>query len=127
MGANRAQRRRQEREQIREWKHKNQYERMMSFRKNGITENDLSDEYEKGYREGYMYSAELLLKKMYAAIATELLDSGNPKEDVIQFVVGVDHRFSLMFDADDEIDAVYDKIGVRFNVDRNAINRVEEI
>ena len=62
---------------------------------------------------------------MYAAIAQELIEAGNPKDDVITFLHGVDHRFSVIFDADDEIDRIYDAIGVKFIIDRNAINRVE--
>lgn len=127
MGANRQQRRRQEREQLREWKQKNQYEQVLALRKNGITEKDLDASYKKGYDEGYMYASECFLKKMYAAIAQELLSSGNPNDDVVAFVCNVDHRFGLMYDADDEVEAVYDKLKVRFNIDRHAVNRVEEI
>ena len=65
------------------------------------------------------------MRKMYAAIAKELLAAGNDREEVVSFVKGVDHRFAVMYDAEEEIDDVYDEIGVRFNVDRNAIERLE--
>ena len=131
MGANRAQRRQQERDQMREWKQKGTYDRMMSIRKNGITEKDLQHMYQDGYKEGYMYSAEKFFRKMYAAMAKELIEAGNTKDDVIDYKEPhqkeVDRRFAVMFDAEDEIDSVYDLIGVRFDVSRNALERVEEI
>ena len=126
MGAvNRQQRRKQEREQIREWKDQGRYGQVLSLQRNGITQKDLDAAYNDGYKEGYLFSAEAFMKRMYAAIAMELIEAGNPKDDVISFMHGVDHRFSVIFDADEEIDKVYDNIGVRFVIDRNAIERIE--
>ena len=116
-----------EREQMRQWKRTGDYDRMIQIQKNGITAKDLDKAYKKGYDEGYMYAAEGFMKKMYAAIAKELTVAGNPPDDVVGFVKGVDHRFAVMFDADEEIDEVYDLLGVRFNIDRNDINRIEEV
>lgn len=126
MGAvNRQQRRKQERDQIREWKDQGRYGQVLSLQRNGITQKDLDAAYNDGYKEGYLFSAEAFMKRMYAAIAMELIEAGNPKDDVISFMHGVDHRFSVIFDADEEIDKVYDNIGVRFVIDRNAIERIE--
>ena len=126
MGAvNRQQRRKQERDQIREWKDQGRYGQVLSLQRNGITQKDLDAAYNDGYKEGYLFSAEAFMKRMYAAIAMELIEAGNPKDDVISFMHGVDHRFSIIFDADEEIDKVYDNIGVRFVIDRNAIERIE--
>ena len=126
MGAvNRQQRRKQEREQIREWKDQGRYGQVLSLQRNGITQKDLDEAYNDGYRNGYLFSAEAFMKRMYAAMAMELIEAGNPKDDVISFVKGVDHRFSVIFDEDEEIDKVYDSIGIRFIIDRNAIDRVE--
>lgn len=127
MGVNREFRRRQEREQVREWKQKGQYQQLMSFQRNGITTKDLDKARKDGYEDGYMYASECFLKKIYAAIAQELLDAGNDKDEVVSFVHNVDHRFAVMFDADDEINDVYQRIGIRFNIDRNAIDRIEEV
>lgn len=126
MGAvNRQQRRKQERDQIRAWKDQGRYGQVLSLQRNGITEKDLDQSYNDGYKEGYLFASECFMKRMYAAIAQELIEAGNPKDDVITFLHGVDHRFSVIFDADDEIDRIYDAIGVKFIIDRNAINRVE--
>ena len=122
---NRQQRRKQERDQIRAWKDQGRYGQVLSLQRNGITQKDLDAAYNDGYKEGYLFSAEAFMKRMYAAIAMELIEAGNQKDDVISFMHGVDHRFSVIFDADEEIDKVYDNIGVRFVIDRNAIERIE--
>ena len=46
---------------------------------------------------------------------------------MVSFISGVDHRFAVMYDADDEIDDVYREIGVRFVIDKNAIERIERV
>ena len=125
MGANRALRRRQTREKMQEWVRTGEAEKVRILSANGIRPQDLDDQYKKGYEDGYLTATEAFLKKMYAAIAKELLVAGNDREDVVSFVKSTDHRFAVMFDADEEIEDVYDEIGVRFNVDRNAIDRIE--
>lgn len=125
MGANRAMRRRQQREELQKWVRDGTAERVRKMSQGGITPAELEEYHKKGYEEGYLFASECFLKKIYAAIAKELLLAGNDRDDVISFVKGVDHRFAVMFDADEEIDDVFDEIGVRFNVDRNAIERVE--
>ena len=104
---------------------KSEYEKYKHLIQNGITQRDVDTAYKNGYEEGYLFASECFLKKMYAAIAKELLEAGNDREEVVSFVKGTDHRFAVMFDADEEIEDVYDQIGVRFNVDRNAIERIE--
>ena len=125
MGANRAMRRQQERNQIRAWKEQGRYGQVMSLQRNGIREKDLDTAYKNGYEEGYGFAAQAFFKVMYAAIAKELHEAGNGTDDIISFLQGVDHRVAVMFDADEEIDSVFDLIGVRLNVDKNAIDRVE--
>ena len=125
MGANRAQRRKQQREQIREWRHKDDFAKSMVIMQQGLSQKDLDEAYNNGYQEGYMKHAEEFMRKMYAACAKEMLSAGNDREDVVNFIRNVDHRFSVIYDADDEIDDVYQEIGVYLNVDRNAINHVE--
>lgn len=125
MGTNRAIRRQQEREQIRAWKNQGMYEQVRSLQRNGITEKDLDLSYQNGYKDGYGFAAQGFFKVMYAAIAKELHEAGNGTDDIISFLQGVDHRVAVMFDAEEEIDDVYKLIGVRLNVDKNAIDRIE--
>lgn len=125
MGANRALRRKQVREKMQEWVRTGKAEKVRILSANGIRPQDLDEAYKKGYEEGWITASEAFLRKMYAAIAKELIEAGNDREEVVSFVKGTDHRFAVMFDADDEIEDVYNQIGVRFNVDRNAIERIE--
>jgi hypothetical protein len=125
MGANRAMRRQAERDQIRAWKSQGRYGQVMSLQRNGIQEKDLDAAYKNGYEEGYKYASSAFFKLMYAAIAKELHTAGNSKDDIIDFLVAVDHRVAVMFDADEEIEDVYRLIGVRMNVDKNELDRIE--
>lgn len=127
MGANRAIRRQQERNQIREWKEQGRYGQVLSLQRNGIKEKDLDSAYKNGYEEGYKYASTAFFKLMYAAMAKELHESGNTTDDIINFLHNVDHRVAVMFDADEEIQEIFDLIGVRMNVDKNAIDRIEVI
>ena len=100
---------------------------MMSLQRNGITEKDLNLSYKDGYDTGYMFATKNILKKMFAALAQEMLDAGNSREEVLTCVRNVDQKFSVMYDADDEIDAVYERLGVRFIIDPKSIDRIEEV
>ena len=125
MGVNRQFRRQEQRQKMREWVRDGTAERVRKLSSNGITPDDYEKVRKDSYQEGFMYASELFLKTMYAAIAKELIQAGNDREEVVSFVKGVDHRFATMYDADEEINDVYNEIGVRFNVDRNAIERIE--
>lgn len=122
---NRAMRRRQEREKLQEWVRDGTAERVRKLSVNGITHKDLDEYYKKGYEEGYLYASTAFMKKMYAAIAKELILAGNTKDDVYSFVRGVDQRFAVMFDADEEIDDVFDQIGVRMTLNPDGISTIE--
>lgn len=125
MGLNRQMRRQQTRQKMREWVRDGTAEKVRKLSTNGITPQDMEEAHKKGYEEGFLYASECFLKTMYASIAKELIDAGNDRDEIVSFVKGVDHRFAVMYDADEEINDVYNEIGVRFNVDRNAIERIE--
>lgn len=128
MGANRALRRQQQKATMKEWVRSGQAEKVRRLQQNGITQKDLDDAYNDGYKKGYDYAATAFFRQMYAAIAKELYEAGNPQEDIVSFLHGVDHRFAVMFDADDEIQTIYDLIGVRINVyNENSIDRISEV
>ena len=72
-----------------------------------------------------MYASTAFMKKMYAAIAKELIDAGNPKEEIYMFIHNVDQRFAVMFDADEEIDDVFNQIWIRMNLQQDGISTIE--
>ena len=128
MGAvNRQFRRQQTRAKMREWVRDGTAEKVRKMSVNGITPDDLEAYHKKGYEEGYKYASTAFMKKMYAAIAKELIEAGNPKEEIYMFIHNVDQRFAVMFDADDEIDDVFNQIGVRMNLQPDGISTIEVI
>ena len=125
MGMNRQMRRHEQRQKMREWVRTGDAERVRILSQGGITPKDLEDAQKKGYEEGYMYAATNFFKQMYAAIAKSLWDAGNDKDEIISFLVDVDDRFSVIFDADEEIDEIYDLIGIKLNVAKQEMRRIE--
>ena len=127
MSLNRQMRRQQQRQKMQEWVRDGTAEKVRKLSVNGITDKDLDAAYKNGYEAGYLYSATNFFKQMYAAIAKELIEAGNSTEEIVSFLHEVDHRFTVMFDADDEIEDVYNEIGVRINVSRDSIDRINEV
>ena len=128
MSLNRQMRRKMERQQVRDWKSTGKYDQILSLQRNGITAKDLDNAYNDGYTKGYETAGTSFFRQMYAAIAKELHEAGNPVDDIVSFLHGVDHKFAVMFDADDEIQEVFDLIGVRINVyNNNSIDRISEV
>ena len=124
---NRQFRRQQTREKMREWVRDGTAEKVRKLSVNGITVKDMEDAHKRGYEEGYLYASTAFMKKMYAAIAKELIAAGNPREDIYQFIHNVDQRFAVMFDADDEIEDVFNEIGVRMTLQTDGISTIEVV
>lgn len=128
MGAvNRQFRRQQTRQKMQEWVRDGTAEKVRKLSVNGITVQDLEDAHKKGYEEGYLYASSAFLKKIYAAMAKELIEAGNDREEIYSFIHNVDQRFAVMFDADEEVDDVFKQIGVRMNLEPDGINTIEVI
>ena len=126
MGMNRQMRRQHAREQMRQWVRDGTAEKVRKLSQNGITPADYEKVRKEGYEEGYLYASENFFKQMYAAISKELIDSGNDRDEIVSFLHQVDRRFAIMFDADDEIDDVFNAIGVRINVAKS-FDRINEV
>ena len=125
MGLNRQMRRQQTRQQMREWVRDGTAERVRKLSANGITPEDYEKARKDGYTEGYLYASSAFMKKMYAAMAKELIEAGNDKEDIYTFIRNVDQRFVVMYDADEEVEDVFDLIGVRMNIHPDGISTIE--
>lgn len=126
MGANRALRRKQVREQMHEWAMQGKTEQVRRLTQNGITQKDLDDCYDKGHAEGFKSGTDKTLRTVYAGIVLELLDSGNSKEEAISFLKGVDNRLITSIDAGEDVEAVFDKTGVKLML-KEDFDRVKEI
>ena len=126
MGANRAMRRRQTREQMHEWVRTGSMEQVRRLTQQGISQKDLDEAYTKGAEEGFKQGTDKTLKTVYAGVVLELLESGNSEAEAISFLRNLDNRLITSIDAGEDIEEVFDKTGVRLML-KEDFDRVKEI
>ena len=126
MGMNRAMRRKQVREQMHEWVRKGQQEQIQSLVRNGITQKNLNEEYDKGHEDGFKAGTDKTLRTVYAGVVLCLLDAGNTKDEAICFLRDLDNRVITSIDAGEDIEEVFDKTGVYLML-KEDVNRVREV
>lgn len=126
MGANRAMRRKQAKEQMREWVRTGDAERVRRLQKNGITTADLKENYDKGHEDGFKAGTDKTLKTVYAGVVLELLDNGNTKEEAISFLRNLDNRLITSIAAEEDIEEVFERTGVLLML-KEDFDRVKEV
>ena len=126
MGANRAMRRKQVREQMKEWVHKGQIEQVRRLTQNGITKKDLDECFDKGYEEGFKNGTDKTLKTVYAGVILQLLEDGNDDATAIGFLRDLDNRLITSISEEEDIESVFDKTGVRLML-KEDFDRVKEV
>lgn len=126
MGANRAMRRKQVREQMQEWVRMGQMEKARRLAQNGYTQEDLKNEYAEGHKDGYKEGTDRTLKTVYAGVVLQLLENGYKQADAICFLRDLDNRLIASIDANEDIDEVYEKTGIRLML-KEDFDRVREV
>ena len=126
MGANRALRRKQVREQMQEWVRMGKQDQVRRLTQNGITQKDLDECYNKGHEDGFKAGTDKTLRTVYAGVVLELLDSGNTKEEAISFLKGLDERLITSIDAGEDVEEVFNRTGVRLML-KEDFDRVQEV
>lgn len=126
MGANRAMRRRQVREQMHEWVRTGRQEQVQRLVRNGITQKDLDECYDKGHAEGFKAGTDKTLRTVYAGVVLELLDSGNSKEEAISFLSNLDRRLITSIDAGEDVEEVFQRTGIQLML-KEDFERVREV
>ena len=126
MSLNRAMRRKQERQTMREWVRSPERVRMTKLAQNGITSEYADSEYKRGVKDGFQQGADRALKVVYAACVLEMLDAGNSREEALSFLKAVDNRALISIDEQEDIEEVYEKTGVRLLL-RDEVNRIREV
>lgn len=126
MGANRAMRRKQVREQMHEWVRMGKQEQMQRLVQNGISQKDLDECYDKGHEEGFKAGTDKTLRTVYAGVILELLDSGNTRDEAVSFLRNLDNRLITSIDAGEDIEEVYERTGVRLML-KEDFERVREV
>lgn len=123
---NRAMRRKQVREQMHEWVRTGKMEQIQRLTKNGITQKDLDECYDKGHADGFKSGTDKTLRTVYAGIVLEMLAAGNSREDALSFLKGVDERLITSIDAGEDVEEVFEKTGVHLML-KEDFDRVREI
>lgn len=126
MGANRAMRRRQVREQMHEWVRTGEMEQVRRLSQNGITRADLEKSYSDGHLDGFKAGTDRTLKTVYAGVVLQLLDNGYENSDAIRFLQDLDNRLITSISEDDDIDEVFRKTGVQLML-KEDFERVQEV
>lgn len=126
MGANRAMRRKQVREQLHEWVRTGKQEQVRRLTQNGISQKDLDDCYDKGHEEGFKQGTDKTLRTVYAGIVLELLAAGNSRDEALSFLKCVDERLITSIDAGEDIEEVFEKTGVHLCL-KEDFDRVREV
>lgn len=129
MGANRAMRRKQVRDQMHEWVRMGKAEQARRLTQQGISQKDLDKSYDDGHEAGFKAGTDKTLRTVYAGVVLELLDSGNSKEEAIGFLRNLDNRLITSISAGEDIEEVFDRTGVRLMLkeDFERVREVEEI
>ena len=126
MGANRAMRRKQVREQMHEWVRMGQTAQMQRLTQQGISQKDLEDSFEKGHQAGFKAGTDKTLRTVYAGVVLELLDNGNTQEEAIGFLKALDNRLIVSIAAEEDIEEVFNRTGVRLML-KEDFDRVQEV
>ena len=126
MGANRAMRRKQVREQMHEWVRMGKQDQVQRLVRNGITQKDLDECYDKGHAEGYKQGTDKTLKTVYAGVVLQLLENGYTQDDAIRFLRDLDNRLITSIDAGEDIEEVFEKTGVLLML-KEDFDRVREV
>lgn len=129
MGANRAMRRKQIREQMHDWVRKGEIEQARIMTQNGITQKDLDKAYRDGHEAGYKAGTDRTLRTVYAGVVLQLLDNGNSKNDALGFLKDLDNRLITSISAQEDIEEVFDRTGIRLMLkeDFDRIKELEEV
>ena len=126
MGTNRAMRRKQVREQMKEWVRTGKEEQVRRLTQNGITQKDLDECFDKGHEEGYKQGTDRTLRVIYAGIILQMLDEDYTIDDTVQFLRNLDNRIITSIDEKEDIEEVFTRTGIRLML-KEDFDRVREV
>lgn len=93
--------------------------------RNGITQKDLDQMYEKGFKDGYKIAGENAIQSIYAGCAKVLSDAGNPKDDVLDFLKSVDDFVLASLGSEDDLKQLLDEYGIELEF-KETLERVQQ-
>lgn len=126
MGANRAMRRKQVREQMRDWVRTGEMEQVRRLTQNGITSDDLHKSYGEGHKDGYKEGTDRTLRTVYAGVLLQLIENGCGSDEAAQFLRDVDNRLITSISAQEDVEEVFEKTGIRLML-KEDFERIQEV
>ena len=97
---------------------------ILSFMRNGITQKDLTENYNNGYQDGAIKEGQNIVQAIYASIVRTMIEAGNSHEEVLTFLTDVDNRFMLSFSGEEDCEQVLNDFGFRIRF-RDTLERVQ--
>lgn len=95
--------------------------------KNGITLDDLKDEFQKGYHAGFKAASEPVIKGCYAAICLALNDLyGFGHKRCGDVLLAVDNHITMSLTSKEAIEEVYKRMGLRIDF-KEPFDRIQEV
>jgi hypothetical protein len=94
---------------------------------NGITPEDLKNEYEKGYSEGFLAAGEPVLRSCFAAVCLALNDLFKyEREECAEVLRLADQHMTQTLTSTEIIDEVYDRMKLRLDF-KEPFDRIQEL
>lgn len=101
-------------------------EKVKALYKNGITADDLEEEFARGYKAGFREAGSPVIKMAYAAACLILKEQcGFGQKRIERFLKALDDKILYTLTTDEIIDEVFEKTGLKINF-TEAFDRVEK-
>ena len=95
-----------------------QLEAVRRIERNGITMEEMEEEYERGRKDGFLEAAEPILKSCYAGICLALHETfGFGSERCYKAIEAVDRKIVFSLGHEELVEEVLDKIGLEIQMD----------
>ena len=96
-----------------------------AFYRNGITLDDLKQEYLRGAKEGRKLAEDYAFQTIYAAFLITMIDRhGMSQDEAVDLLIEIDHQTVACVENSELIEEAYRKTGIKLNWDE-AIERIE--
>lgn len=121
----RRQKQRQDRNTLAEIRLTPQEELRLKFFRNGITEKDVQEAYEKGTQEGRRFAEDFAFHTIYAAFLITMIDKhGMDADKAVDILIEMDHQVVICVEDHELVEEAYEKTGVELHWD-DAVGRIE--
>lgn len=98
------------------WKRMTVEQRQAAWAKNGITAQDMIEEYDKGFNDGRTQGINQVGQTIYAALCLVLKErNGIDRDGCIELLKAVDDKVTYSLNSADEIQKVFDELKIRLD------------